>query len=156
MSKVYTVSIFIDEGPDKEENKTCGSRFIPYIYDLMHEHKEILFLVPFGFTTSEAIMRTIRVVRKDKPQIKAHCRAIYSYGGTGAFELFSNKNPVFDSCAFLKEDEEILERQARIKRNQKMVDMSDLSLFYVTKRNGRVDNTLKYAKATNKEFIKMF
>lgn len=155
MSDVYTVSVFIDKSDDKEENSVIGSRFIPYFYDLMCTHKNVLFLVPFDFCIMQSVMHTIHNMLKLNPEFSASCRVVYSFAGTGICELLCNENSAFGKAVFLKEDEDIPERQAKIKRNRKMVDISDLSLFYVTKRNGRIDNTLKYAKEKNKEYIKM-
>lgn len=155
MSDVYTVSVFIDKSDDKEENSYIGGRFIPYFYNLMSTHKNVLFLVPFDFDVAQSVMRTIRNMLTLNPEFSACCRGVYSFGGTGVCELFCNENHTYGKAIFLKEDENITERQAKIKRNKKMVDISDLSLFYVTKRNGRIDSTMKYAKEKNKEFIKM-
>lgn len=155
MSDVYTVSVFIDKSDDEEENSIIGGRFIPYFYDLMCTHKNVLFLVPFDFCIAQSVMRTIHNMQKQNPEFSACCRGVYSFGGAGVGEHFGNKNHVYGKAVFLKEDEYTSERHAKIKRNKKMVDISDLSLFYVTKRSGRVDSTLKYAKEANKEYIKM-
>lgn len=155
MSDVYTVSVFIDKSDEEEENSIIGGRFIPYFYDLMCTHKNVLFLVPFDFCIAQSVMRTIHNMQKQNPEFSACCRGVYSFGGTGVGEHFGNKNHVYGKAVFLKEDEYTSERHAKIKRNKKMVDISDLSLFYVTKRSGRVDSTLKYAKEANKEYIKM-
>ena len=155
MSDVYTVSVFIDERPDKDVNSVLGSRFIPYFYDLMNLHKNVLFLVPFDSCVSQSVVRTIRNLQKHNPEFSACCRGVYSLAGTGVCESLCNENSTFGKAVFLNKDGDTSERQAKIKRNRKMVDISDLSLFYVTKHSGRVDSTLKYAKETNKAYINM-
>lgn len=123
MAESFVVSFFVDESSDKDRNTYIGSRFIPYIYELMQEHKNIVFLLPCGYASSESVARTVRVIAKSHSDVKVQCREVGGYSIEGL--------------------------------HKKMVDMSDLSLFYIEKRNGRVYNTMKYAKETGKKYIRM-
>ena len=123
MAESFVVSFFVDECSDEEMNTYIGSRFIPYIYELMQEHKNIVFLLPCGYDSSKSVARTVSVLAKSHSDVKAQCREVGSYSIEGL--------------------------------HKKMVDMSDLSLFYIEKRNGRIYNTMKYAKETDRKYIRM-
>lgn len=123
MAESFVVSFFVDESPDKEMNTYIGSRFIPYIYELMQEHKNIIFLLPYGYDSSESVARTVRVIAKSHSDVKVQCREISGYSIEGL--------------------------------HKKMVDISDLSIFYIEKDNCRQSNILNYIKETDKKYIKM-
>ncbi len=76
MAESFVVSFFVDECSDEEMNTYIGSRFIPYIYELMQEHKNIVFLLPYGYASSESVARTVRVVAESHPYVKVQCRKV--------------------------------------------------------------------------------
>ncbi|MBR4049889.1 MAG: hypothetical protein IKK09_05270 [Clostridia bacterium] len=156
MAESFVVSFFVDECSDEEMNTYIGSRFIPYIYELMQEHKNIVFLLPYGYASSESVARTVRVIAESHPEVRAQCWSVCSCSAEGLYEkMFGEKSNLFNRCVLLDNFDEVPLRQGRIVRNKKMVDMSDLSLFYIEKRNGRIYNTMKYAKETDKKYIRM-
>lgn len=156
MAESFVVSFFVDECSDEEMNTYIGSRFIPYIYELMQEHKNIVFLLPYGYASSESVARAVRVLAKSHSDVRAQCWSVCSCSTEGLCEkMFGEKSNLFDRCELLKNFDEVPLRQGRIARNKKMVDLSDLSFFYIEKRNGRVYNTMKYAKETGKNYIRM-
>lgn len=123
MAESFVVSFFVDESPDKEMNTYIGSRFIPFIYELMEKHKNIVFLLPYGYASSKSIARTVRVLANLYSDVNARCRIFCGNSVKGVY--------------------------------QKMVDMSDISFFYVEKDNCRLSNILNYAKETEKKYLNM-
>ena len=61
----------------------------------------------------------------------------------------------YERCVLFKGSDEVPLRKGKMVRNEKMVDLSELSLFFIEKQNGRVHNTMKYAGETGKEYIIM-
>lgn len=123
MAESFVVSFFVDESPDKEMNTYIGSRFIPYIYELMEKHKNIVFLLPHGYASSESVARTVRVLANMYSDVNARCRMVCGNSAKGVYE--------------------------------KMVDMSDISFFYIEKDNCKKYNALNYVKETENKYIKM-
>ena len=117
MAESFVVSFFVDESPDKEMNTYIGSRFIPFIYELMEKHKNIVFLLPCGYASSKSIARTVRVLANLYSDVNAHCRMVCGNSANGVYK--------------------------------KMVDMSDISFFYIEKDNCRLSNILNYVKETD-------
>ncbi len=156
MSECYFVSFFVDESSDKEMNDCIGSRFIPYIDEIIEEHKKVVFLLPYGNACSKSIARTVHIVASHYPDVMVNCWSVCCNSVEGLREKMVDKlDGFYERCVLFKGFEEVPLRQGRIVRNKKMVDVSDLSLFYVEKRNGRVYNTMKYAKETGKTYIRM-
>ncbi|MBR3755058.1 MAG: hypothetical protein IKK49_08205 [Clostridia bacterium] len=86
MEESFVVSFFVDESYDKEANTYIGSRFIPYIYELMEEHKNIVFLLPYSYASSKSIARTVRVLAKSHFGVKARCRMVCGTSARSVYE----------------------------------------------------------------------
>ena len=123
MSKSFVVSVFVGESMDDERSTYIGSRFIPYIYELIKEHEDIVFLLPHGWATTDSVARTVRVVAQNLSAGTVRCRT-------------SVCRRVGDLC-------------------EKMVNASDLSLFYIEKDNELIFKALNYAEETGRKFIMM-
>ena len=76
MSKSFIVSFFVDKCSDEEMNSYIGSRFIPYIYELVTTQNDLVFLLPYGYVSSCSVARTVRVVAKHHLGGKVRCRFI--------------------------------------------------------------------------------
>ena len=156
MSEWFVVSVFVDESPDKEMNKYIGGRFIPYIYEIMQEHKKVIFLLPYGNACSKSIARTVRVVSRHNAEAVAKCWSVCCNSVEGLHQKMADRTEGFyERCVLFRDSDEVPLRKGKIVRNEKMVDLSELSLFFIEKRNGRVYNTMKYARETGKEYIIM-
>ena len=86
MEESFVVSFFVDESSDKETNTYIGSRFIPYINELMEKHKNIVFLLPYGYASSKSVARTVRVLTKMHTDVNAHCRMACGNSANGVYK----------------------------------------------------------------------
>ena len=86
MEESFVVGFFVDESSDKEESTYIGGRFIPYIHELMEEHKNIVFLLPYGYASSESVARAVRVVAKSHYGVNARCRMVCGNSAKGVYE----------------------------------------------------------------------
>lgn len=153
MSEWFVVSVFVDESPDKEMNKYIGGRFIPYIYEIMQKHQKVIFLLPY---CSKSIARTVRVVSRHNAEAVAKCWSVCCNSVEGLHQKMADRTEGFyERCVLFKGSDKVPLRKGKMVRNEKMVDLSDLSLFFIEKQNGRVHNTMKYAGKIGKEYVIM-
>ena len=148
MYKTYIVSIFLEKSRYDILNTSFGVGLIPNIYNLMSEHKDILFLIPYDYPSSESVMRSVHSIKKMYNDVLAECWAICNC----SVKTFYEKTNFFDKCVLLNNLDKNMLEDDEFTRNKRMIDISNFSIFYFEEQNGTVYQTMKYAEETGKNY----
>ena len=151
MVKTYVVSIFLKKSRDNTLNTTFGIGLVPDIYYLMSKHKNILFLVPYDYPSSESVMRAVHSIEKMYGDVLTQCWAICNC----SVKTFYEKTNFFDKCVLINGLEKNPLQIDELTSNKRMVDMSDFSIFYIENPYSTVYQTMKYAEKAGKNILSL-
>ena len=155
MSKLFTVSFFIDEC-STAETVDLFCRLEEEVPQLFKEHEAINFLHCAENRTDSFVHKYITETRSNFAAENYLTFMIYPYSHEGFVRCACHEKTGHSSyekhrCFSGAENGD--SQTAAITRNKKMVDISDLSFFCIRNQNGTVNATLEYARKNNKEII---
>lgn len=151
MLDIFTVSFFGHRSIDHyREVEQAVSRIVR---SLIRDHEYVDFLVGRDGDFDQIVTAEVRRAKHDVYDANSSLIWVMPYEIAEYKQNRESFDTYYDEVETCPESDGAYPKAAIQIRNRRMIDRSDLVVFYVTHQSGGAHQTMKYAKAIEKRFI---
>ena len=153
MLSLYTVCFFGHRQVDDFQSAEQAVEKI--IEKLLQEHEFVEFLVGRDGEFDQIVSSTILRLKKRTDNANCSLTWVMPYPKADYINNQENYDSYYDFVEICEQSVHAHPKAAIQIRNRKMVDLSDLCVFYVTRKNGGAYQTFRYAETTGIPIINL-
>ena len=153
MLSLYTVCFFGHRQVDDFQSAEQAVEKI--IEKLLQEHEFVEFLVGRDGEFDQIVSSTILRLKKRTDNANCSLTWVMPYLKADYINNQENYDSYYDFVEICEQSVHAHPKAAIQIRNRKMVDLSDLCVFYVTRKNGGAYQTFRYAETTGIPIINL-
>lgn len=153
MEHIYTVSFF---GHRIVNNwNVVEEKLEQVIRSIIEHHNGVVFLFERDGDFDQMVSSTVRRLKNKTDRYDLSLVWVLPYIKADYIKNYHEFSQYYDEIEVCEQSSAIHPKAAFLKRNQTMIDRSDLIIFYVEHTKGGAYQAYKYAVLKNKNYIKI-